>query len=78
VLHARVRNFRGKTFVAVSDQSFELTDTAALAWTSADGRRTISEIAGIVRAEYDVDDATVIADISQLFETLGGAGLVEY
>ena len=78
VLNARVRNFRGKTFVAMGEQVFELTETAALAWTSIDGSRTVADIARIVCTEYDVDEETALADVSELLGTLVRAGLIEY
>jgi len=78
VLNARVRNFRGKTFVAMGEQVFELTEIATLAWMSIDGSRTVADIAGIVRTEYDVDEETAVADLCELLGTLAHAGLIEY
>jgi Coenzyme PQQ synthesis protein D (PqqD) len=62
----------------MGNDAFELTETAQLAWSSIDGARTVAEIAGILRANYDVDEGTAIADVCDLLGTLARAGLVEY
>jgi Coenzyme PQQ synthesis protein D (PqqD) len=78
VLHARVRNFRGKTLLAVGGDAFELSDTAAFIWKSIDGRKTVAQISRMLTAEYEIDEATALSDTAELLGELARAGLLEF
>lgn len=77
-LDARVRNYRNVTLVAGPTQALELSETAAFIWRSLDDRRSVAEVAALLRAEYDVDEATALADVSELLADLAAAGIVTY
>jgi hypothetical protein len=51
---ARVRRVGNTRLVARADTIMELNATGALIWRLADGKRSIREISGGVRREYDV------------------------
>lgn len=77
-LQARIRNFRGTTLLAVGDEAFELTETAAFIWKAIGGTKTVADITKILMAEYEVDEKTALADVTELLGTLARAGLLEY
>jgi Coenzyme PQQ synthesis protein D (PqqD) len=77
-LDARIRNFRGKTLVAVGGAAFELTETARFIWTSIDAVATVKDIVRLLAAEYDIDEAVALEDVTEFLHTLAGSGLLEY
>jgi len=77
-LHARTRRFRDKVFIAVDNESAELSDTAAVIWTSVDGSRTIRDIAAVVQADYDVAEELALADVLEFVSEMAGSGFMEY
>ena len=54
----------------------ELNETASLIWTSADGRHSVDDIAGVMAAKYDVPLPVAKADTSELIEMLSAKGLL--
>jgi len=76
--HARMRNFRGKTFLAVDNQALELTEIAAFIWKCIDGTKAVSAIAQVLATEYEVDASTALTDVAELLGMLARAGLVKY
>jgi hypothetical protein len=77
-LHARTRRFRDKVFIAVDNESAELSETAAVIWTSVDGSRTVRDIAAIVQADYDVAEELDLADVLEFVSEMAGSGFMEY
>lgn len=77
-LHARTRRFRDKVFIAVDNESAELSETAAVIWTSVDGSRTVRDIAAIVQADYDVAEELALADVLEFVSEMTGSGFMEY
>ena len=54
----------------------ELNETASLIWTSADGRHSVDDIAGVMTAKYDVSLPMARADACELIEMLSAKGLL--
>jgi hypothetical protein len=54
----------------------ELNETASLIWTSADGRHSVDDIAGVMAARYDVPLPVAKADTCELIELLSARGLL--
>ena len=77
-LDTRIRNFRGTVLVARGDTAFELSETAGVVWRGIDDRRSAGELARLLCAEYDVDYATALEDVSELLAGLARAGIVTY
>jgi len=73
----RVRNFRGKLFVASQGQAFELSDTAAFIYRAIDGERTVAEIGRQVAAEYGIPFDTAVEDLVELLTALSKAEVLD-
>ncbi|MER5557162.1 PqqD family protein [Streptomyces sp. NPDC002506] len=69
-LNVKIRNHRGKTIVGGYRHFYELTESAAFIWRQIDGVRTVSDIARLIAEEYDIDQATVVGDVVELFTEL--------
>jgi pyrroloquinoline quinone biosynthesis protein D len=46
-------------------------------WELIDGQRTVADIAAVLTQEYEVDGATVEADLLEFLTSLQGKGLIE-
>jgi Coenzyme PQQ synthesis protein D (PqqD) len=77
-LHARTRSFRDKVFIAVDNESAELSETAAVIWRSVDGSRTIHDIAIIIQADYEVAEDQALADVLEFMSEMASSGFIEY
>jgi hypothetical protein len=69
----------GGEVVIISPQDsvlHELNQTASLIWKLATGTRGIPEIARQVAAEFEVDEATALADTRSFVEELCSKGLL--
>jgi hypothetical protein len=73
----RVRNFRGKLFVASQGQAFELSDTAAFIYRAVDGERSVAEIGRQVAAEYGIPFDTAVEDTVELLTALNEAEVLD-
>ncbi|MFC0097945.1 PqqD family protein [Micromonospora marina] len=73
----RVRNFRGKLFVASQGQAFELSDTAAFIYRAIDGERSVAEIGRQVAAEYGIPFDTAVEDTVELLTALSEAEVLD-
>ncbi|MEV6578234.1 PqqD family protein [Streptomyces sp. NPDC051582] len=69
-LNVKIRNHRGTTVVGGYEHFFELTGSAAHIWRQIDGKRTVTDIAGLIAEEYDIDRESVVQDIVELFTEL--------
>jgi len=77
-LHVRVRNFKGTTMIAAASEARELSPSALVIWRSIDGSRTVGDIAGLLAAEYGIDQGTALADVAEFLAELGQAGFVSF
>jgi Coenzyme PQQ synthesis protein D (PqqD) len=77
-LGVRVRNYRGTILVGWADRVFELTEVAGFLWARIDGVRSVRELAAAVAAEYQVDDAVVLADVAEAIADLAGKDVVRF
>ncbi|MGW8725180.1 PqqD family protein [Streptomyces sp. NPDC055808] len=69
-LNVKIRNHRGKTIVGGYQHFYELTESATFIWRQIDGVRTVADIAQVIADEYDIDQATVVDDVVELFTEL--------
>jgi len=77
-LHARTRKFKDKVFIAVDNESAELSETGAVIWQSVDGSRTIHDIAAIIQADYDVAAEIALADVLDFLSEMASSGFIEH
>lgn len=54
----------------------ELNETASLVWKQADGTRTAQQIAARLAEEYEVEEATALADTLELVARLAEKNLL--
>lgn len=66
----RVRRSGGLLTVGLDNDTFQLSDTAAFLFRQVDGTRTVSGIAQLLAAEYDIDPKTALFDTAELLEDL--------
>jgi hypothetical protein len=55
---------------------FRLNRSAALIWRNVDGRRTVTQLAGLLGTAYGLSAAQASSDTIACLETLAGQGLV--
>jgi len=60
-----------------ADSIYVLNETGARIWELTDGRRTISQIAGIICEEYDTDRSTAEKDLLSYVRQMVEAGALE-
>jgi len=72
------RKVGGEMVILSAEDSslFLLNEVGTAIWEAADGRRSIQAIADALCAEYDVDRATALADVTEFIEALAAAGIV--
>ena len=72
------RKVGGEMVILSAEDSslFLLNEVGTAIWEAADGRRSIQAIADALCAEYDVDSATALADVTEFIEALAAAGIV--
>ncbi|MGH9513432.1 MAG: PqqD family protein [Terriglobales bacterium] len=61
---------------AVDSTFFTLDDVATLVWQAADGQTPISEIAGRICREFDVDQEQAERDVEQFVDELSPHGIL--
>jgi pyrroloquinoline quinone biosynthesis protein D len=62
-----------------SDRLFhELDEVGSAVWSRCDGSRTEEEIIASVGEEFDVDPATIGADVRSFLKELSGLGLLTW
>jgi hypothetical protein len=61
-----------------TEQYFSLDQVGARVWELIDGRRSLGGILSILRAEYEVDEADLRADIHELLADLAAHQLVTW
>ena len=49
---------------------YALNEVGSRAWELCDGRRTFSDIVGVIAGEYEAPEATIQADVAMLFSEL--------
>lgn len=54
----------------------ELNATATFLWRQTDGSRTVAELAEALRAEFEIDEATALADVNAFLGELAAKGLL--
>ncbi|SDG83625.1 Coenzyme PQQ synthesis protein D (PqqD) [Lentzea fradiae] len=77
-LGVRVRLVAGNLVLGVDAEGMELADVAKLIYESADGRNSVSDIAGIVAAEYGAEPEEVGEDVTEFLDELAASGVVEW
>ena len=72
------RKVGGEMVILSAEDSslFLLNEVGTAIWEAADGRRSIQAIADALCAEYDVDRATALADVTEFVESLTAAGIL--
>jgi len=72
------RKVGGEMVILSAEDSsmFLLNEVGTAIWEAADGRRSIQAIADVLCAEYDVDRATALADVTEFVESLAAAGIL--
>ena len=72
------RKVGGEMVILSAEDSslFLLNEVGTAIWEAADGRRSIQAIADALCAEYDVDRAAALADVTEFIEALAAAGIV--
>ena len=72
------RKVGGEMVILSAEDSsmFLLNEVGTAIWEAADGRRSIQAIADVLCAEYDVDKATALADVTEFVESLAAAGIL--
>ena len=72
------RKVGGEMVILSAEDSslFLLNEVGTAIWEAADGRRSIQAIADALSAEYDVDRATALADVTEFVESLTAAGIL--
>lgn len=59
-------------------QVYSLNETAAWLWQRMEGKEfTITDMATVLREEYEVDEETAIADLTELCQQWISAGLAQ-
>ncbi|MCU1640740.1 MAG: hypothetical protein JWN03_1015 [Nocardia sp.] len=77
-LDIRVRSIRGSLLVVNHEhQMIELADVGALLFRSADGKRTIGELAGLLVAEFGIDVESALADTVEFMADLAATAFIE-
>jgi len=74
-LDSRTRKINGTLFLARGDKASRLSGVAADVWRLMDGTRTLQEIITTVGLSYDVDEATLTADVQSLVAGFFESGL---
>ena len=77
LLGIRIRRFRGKLLVAVADNVYELTDSAADIFTWIDGRATVGSLSARLSEAYDVSAEESSSDVTDFVNWLVDSGLAE-
>ncbi len=57
---------------------FALNEVAARTWVLLKDAKSVDEVVGVLVAEYEIDDATVRADVTGLLEQFEQHGLIQY
>jgi hypothetical protein len=72
------RKVGGEMVILSAEDSslFLLNEVGTAIWEAADGRRSIQAIADALCAEYDVDAAMALADVTEFIDALAAAGIV--
>lgn len=67
------------TGAAASDFNgmINLSDVAAFVWNHLDGAADISDLVGMVVAEYEVDEATARADVQRFLDSLAACNMAQ-
>lgn len=59
-------------------QVYSLNETAAWLWQQMEGKEfTLADLANVLQEEYEVDEATAIADLTELTQQWIAAGLAQ-
>jgi hypothetical protein len=77
-LGIKVRRVAGDLVLGIDADGMQLADVAKLIYESADGRNSVTDIAGIVAAEYGAEPAEVSGDVSEFLDELAARGVVEW
>ena len=77
-LDTPARTIEGEALVITPHDSMlhSLNETATYVWEHADGKRTLQQIAAAMLDEFDVDEATLRADLTAFVETAVQRGLL--
>ena len=72
------RKVGGEMVILSAEDSslFLLNEVGTAIWEATDGQRSIEAIADVLCAEYDVDRATALADVTEFVESLTAAGIL--
>jgi len=72
------RKVGGEMVILSAEDSslFLLNEVGTAIWEATDGHRSIQAIADVLCAEYDVDRATALADVTEFIASLTAAGIL--
>jgi hypothetical protein len=72
------RKVGGEMVILSAEDSslFLLNEVGTAIWEATDGQRSIQAIADALCAEYDVDAAMALADVTEFIDALAAAGIV--
>ena len=72
------RKVGGEMVILSAEDSslFLLNEVGTAIWEATDGHRSIQAIAEVLCAEYEVDRATALADVTEFVESLTAAGIL--
>jgi hypothetical protein len=77
-LGIRVRRVGGNLVLGVQGEALLLEDSAMLIYTSADGRRTVTDIAELLTAEYGIGLQEALSDVSEFLAEMGERGIIAW
>lgn len=77
-LGIRIRRIKGNLVLGIQDEALLLEDAAMLIYTSADGRRTVADIAGLLSAEYGIGSQEALSDVSEFLADMGARGIIAW
>lgn len=66
-----------RTSTQTTGAIFALNDTAALIWEQLQTQPRVAELIALITDEYDIDEATAHADISELLEAMLAAQVIQ-
>ncbi len=63
--------------IADMESLYTLNETGAFIWEQIDGKRSISEIITLLQQEYEIDEKSAVADVSDFFEKMRSCLVIE-
>ncbi|MFJ5631832.1 PqqD family protein [Streptomyces goshikiensis] len=77
-LGIRIRRVKEGLVLGFRDEALLLSDSAEFIYRSADGHRSVADIAAEVAAEYGIDHSEALDDVTELLVDLAANGIFEW